>query len=281
MARLYILAALLLLGGCADASPTEPEQSDASLSDSNAEVVPDAGPVVDAGSALACSDGFDSGLGDPMVSFEATEDGRYCEVLVVRMQDDGTPLADVYNSLPFGSCPQELWEALDADVIKQDFPDALLVMLNGPRYFLMQDLFDTPMGADNPQVHEFGGITMVKMATVAPDMDMLASQSGYTPVTVNRDNTWRFRAGVRVHELVDAEGNVYVMQSFSQIVDSELTYEDLESLGGRLNLPEGWSYRVRMLESSLDVQADGTATVVQDELQNTYQWRSDCQISPQ
>ena len=22
----------------------------------------------------------------------------------------------------------------------------------GPRYFLMQDLFDTPMGADNPQV---------------------------------------------------------------------------------------------------------------------------------
>ena len=71
------------------------------------------------------------------------------------------------------------------------------------------------------------------------------------------------------------------MQSFSQIVDSELMYEDLETLGGHLNLPEGWNYRVRMLESSLDVQADGTATVVQDELQNTYQWRSDCQISPQ
>ena len=53
-------------------------------------------------------------------SFETMEDGRYCEVLVVRMQDD--PLADVYNSLPFGSCPQELWEALDADVIKQDLP---------------------------------------------------------------------------------------------------------------------------------------------------------------
>ena len=75
-----------------------------------------------------------------------------------------------------------------------------------------------------------------------------------------------------MHELIDTEGNVYTMQSFSRIVDEALSYEDLETLGDRLSLPDGWRYRVRMLEEDLDVQAIGTATVLQDELQNTYQW---------
>ena len=95
---------------------------------------------------------------------------------------------------------------------------------------------------------------------------------------MNRDNTWRFTAGNRVHELIDTEGNVYIMQSFSRIVDEALSFEDLETLDERLSMPEGWRYRVRMLEVDLDVQAIDTATVLQDELKNTYQWRSDCQI---
>ena len=86
---------------------------------------------------------------------------------------------------------------------------------------------------------------MVKAATVEINP---AAQTGYTPITVNRDNTWRFEAGNRVHELIDTEGNVYTMQSFSRIVDEALSYEDLETLGDRLSLPDGWRYRVRMLE---------------------------------
>ena len=116
---------------------------------------------------------------------------------------------------------------------------------------------------------------MVKATTVVADA---IGQDSYTPTTVNRDNTWRFEAGNRVHELIDDEGNIYIMQSFAQIVDTELSHDDLETLGERLEMPEGWSYRTRILETDLDVQAVGTATVVQDELQNTYQWRSDCQI---
>ena len=69
------------------------------------------------------------------------------------------------------------------------------------------------------------------------------------------------------------------MQSFSQFVDTNLSYDDLEDLGERLALPAGWRYRTRMLDADLDVTADGTATVIQDELQNTYQLRSDCQIA--
>ena len=225
---------------------------------------------------LACTGGFDSGLTDPVQSFDNLEEGRYCEVLVIYAQEDGTLLGDVYNSLAFGSCPQEIWDTLDANTIQEDFPDALFVMLNGPRYFVLQHLMDSPSQAQSPVLHDFGGILMAKAVTVVADMK---AQSGYKPVTVNRDNTWRFEKGNRVHELIDADGDIYTMQSFARIVDKDLSYDDLETLGDRLTLPEGWSYRTRILDIDLDVQAVGTATVLQDELKNTYQWRSDCQIT--
>ena len=47
--------------------------------------------------------------------------------------------------------------------------------------------------------------------------------------------------------------------------------DDLAALGSRLSLPEGWTYGVRTLETELTVLSDGLATVVQDELRNTYQ----------
>jgi hypothetical protein len=45
----------------------------------------------------------------------------------------------------------------------------------------------------------------------------------------------------------------------------------LVNLGERLALPEGWSYRTRVLETELVVDTSETlATVVQDEFENTY-----------
>ena len=40
----------------------------------------------------ACIDGNDSGLTDPQNSIPTLEDGRYCEVIVVYMSDDGIVL---------------------------------------------------------------------------------------------------------------------------------------------------------------------------------------------
>ena len=269
--RLLGLSIIFALGlsGCADTTSSTPDNNTQGSSDETPTETTDTTAETE-----ACIDGNDSGLTDPQNSIPTLEDGRYCEVLVVYMSDDGIMLGDVWNSLALGTCPQELWDELDTATIAADFPDALLIQLNGPRYFLMQHLMDAPSQLE-VTVHDFGGIAMVKAATVEVNP---AAQNGYTPITVNRDNTWRFEAGNRVHELIDTEGNVYTMQSFSRIVDEALSYEDLETLGDRLSLPDGWRYRVRMLDEDLDVQAIGTATVLQDELQNTYQWRADCQI---
>ena len=60
------------------------------------------------------------------------------------------------------------------------------------------------------------------------------------------------------------------MQSYARIVDPNLSEGDLPGLGARLALPTGWTYQARTLTASLVVSTPGEATVVQDELQNTY-----------
>ena len=45
----------------------------------------------------------------------------------------------------------------------------------------------------------------------------------------------------------------------------------MPTLGERLALPDGWSYRTRILDAELVVDTTSTmATVIQDELENTY-----------
>jgi hypothetical protein len=80
-----------------------------------------------------------------------------------------------------------------------------------------------------------------------------------------------FDAGKPVHELVDPGGIAYVMRAYCVGVDPTLTEGDLGALGERLALPEGWSFRTRVLDEELVVDTTATiATVVQDELENTY-----------
>ena len=69
-------------------------------------------------------------------------------------------------------------------------------------------------------------------------------------------------------------GDVYVMQAYAQIEDPSLTIGKLRSLGARLDLPPGWRYRSRVLHRPLALGANGAATIIQDELQNTYQLAS-------
>ena len=95
--------------------------------------------------------------------------------------------------------------------------------------------------------------------------------STYTERTILRDNQWRWRANRRVYELISDEGAVYMMQAYSQIVDPAQRRDSLAALGDRLELPEGWSFRTRKLERPFVLDAGGAATIIQDELQNTYQ----------
>lgn len=196
---------------------------------------------------------------------------RYGEVLAVylRDNDDGTQRieAEVYGTQLLNDCPQDLWDGLDAEAIAADL-GAFLVKLNGPRYWVLDGL-GTKTAPVEPVFHDFNGITMRRIAVV--ELGDNPAQVPYTERHVNRGAVFFFDAGKRVYELVRPDGVAYVMQAYCVGVDPSLTEDALAALGERLALPEGWTYRTRVLDTELVVDTSATiATVIQDELENTY-----------
>ena len=191
---------------------------------------------------------------------------RYGEVLAVYLRDTGLE-AEVYGTQMLNDCPQELWETLDADAIAKDM-GAVFVKLNGPRYWLLDGL-GSKVAVVDPVFKDFNGIQMRRIATIPLGADFASGP--YVARNVNRGAVFFFDAGKTVYELVDPDGRAYVLQARCVGVDQGMTEESLATLGERLALPEGWTYRTRVLESELVIDTSATlATVVQDEFENTY-----------
>ena len=124
------------------------------------------------------------------------------------------------------------------------------------------------------EIFDFGGLQMRRLATVPLPLTSLLGglrRQPYTEQPVRRTTVYGWDQGREVYELVAPDGTTYVMQSYSLQVDPTLTEADLPTLGARLQLPEGWRYRVRRLEEEWSLAVDGEARVVQDELENSYQ----------
>lgn len=222
--------------------------------------------------ALGCSDddGISAGAdAAPGSMFDA----RYCEVFLISVQGANATI-EVYNTVGLNLCPASQWDAMDTAQIKAEHK-VFMAMLNGPRHWTMDGVKGG--SSASAKVATFGGMQMRKVAeikgTVADLAKMQAGAKPYTSATVLRDNTWVFNAGREVYELTGPDGKTYTMQSYSQQVDKTLSAKDLPGLGARLKLPAGWSYRARKLTVTLEIKATGKATVLQDELKNTYQLR--------
>jgi hypothetical protein len=193
---------------------------------------------------------------------------RYCEVLAGGRSGLGISL-DVYNTIGLSDCPQESWELLDANRLQEELK-VDRVKLNGPRYWTL-DAIENARLIDRA-TRTFGTLPMRKAGILELSFaDVSSMGKPYVPHTVRRDTTFLFQSGKPVRELVDPRGRVFVMQSYS-VQSVPQTEESLASLGDRLHLPPGWSFRSRVLTADLRVLAvGGHATVIQDENGNTYQ----------
>ncbi|MFL0277908.1 hypothetical protein [Mycobacterium sp. SMC-19] len=193
---------------------------------------------------------------------------RYGEVLLVEIGESG-PRASVYNTFPLNDCPEQLWSALDPQAIATE-NGAAAALLNGPRYWLMNTIEKAPQGPR--ETKSFGGIEMIKQAQVA-----LSSMNPgpYTVNEVSRHAVFIFDAGEQVYELIDPGGRRWVMQTWSQVVDANLSRADLAGLTDRLKLPPGWAYQARVLDTALQVDTTTeVARVLQDDLTNSYSLES-------
>ena len=185
-------------------------------------------------------------------------------------EKDGHFDAIVYNTLGFGSCPKELFEAIDVDKLAAD-SGADRAWKNPRRYWMMDRLIIDIAGEPAElQGVKFNLLAKMQMpAGFDPQRDQ--SAFAYQPTQIHRVNTYEFRAGRPVFLLRAPDGVTWVMQTYTDHVDPTLTESDLPQLGARLALPEGWQFKAATLEKDLTITTTGVADVMPDDLANMYQ----------
>lgn len=194
---------------------------------------------------------------------------RYCEIIPFTLSP-GIVTAHVYNTLGWNDCPADQWDALTEQQVNLEF-GSFASTLNGPRFWVIDHLEGGGATAAG-EVFTFGGIKMSLRAKLeTPVGEPLVGEEYYVPNQVQRETRYTFRRDEPTFQLIDPEGHVYVMQSYARILDPNLRYGDLRSLGSRLALPAGWSYRTRTYDHPTTITANGLAYVVNDDLAGSYQ----------
>ena len=196
-------------------------------------------------------------------------DVRYCEVIPSVVTETITTTY-VYNTLGFNRCPRRQWSQITEDLVNREF-GSQSAQLNGPRHWVMDEIIASGTSTTG-ETFTFGTIEMGLRATiVTPTGAPTVGQQFYVPNQVQRDTIFVYKAGQPIFILTDPDGNEYIMQSYAQIVDPTLRYKDLPDLANELNLPPGWHYHTETLTQDLQMNSNGLATVVNDDLANSYQ----------
>jgi hypothetical protein len=189
---------------------------------------------------------------------EGLRGARYGEILLLR-SDGPNYRADVWNTMGFNDCPPEAFAELDAAAIAAEH-GAILALKNGPRHWVL-DAIEAQIRASAPTT-KFGTLEMFLAATI--DLGpSLPDPGGYVERRVARDTVFEWSAGTPLHEL----------HALSHAVDPSQTLASLPTLEQRLGTPSGWTFTTRSQDGALRLLSDdgGVATVIQDELANTYQ----------
>jgi haloalkane dehalogenase len=142
---------------------------------------------------------------------------RYCEVLVATRHGMSATAA-VYNTLGLNDCPADKWAALNSDTLKKEW-GATAVILNGPRYFVM----DRNALRNPGEVKTFEGLEARFLAQL--EIKTRQKRTPYTENLVERGTQYVYERGKNVYELVSPDGHIYVMQSYSEEIDKSLNEE--------------------------------------------------------
>jgi hypothetical protein len=199
----------------------------------------------------------------------------YCEVWLFKGSPE-TGIAGVYyNTSDFNNkadkkntCPADMWAKITVPDLMSQY-DVIAAFKNGPRGWTM-DWIELPVG----QVVSFDGLKTRWMGQGELPKGVTLQEAHmvpYKPLQSHRKSAMHFDKGKPVFIVEDPEGTPWVMQAWGQLVDTNLTYDGLKDLAGRLKLPDGWKYRVVTLDKDLVISTpQGYTWIVQDDLQNTY-----------
>ncbi|REK21583.1 MAG: hypothetical protein DWQ41_21195 [Planctomycetota bacterium] len=179
---------------------------------------------------------------------------QYCE-LVFNYGEKGS---DIYSTSPLAKADLDWWENLDVEALAKEF-GAESVYKNGPQWWSMDEV-----GVMASQPVPVAGVDMVFGAHLPPGTLKIAKYTVFSPAKF-QDLVWK--AGKPVYQLVDPDGYVYVLQGH------KVPEKELAALGERFQkLPEGWAYRVQVLDEDLVMNLTPKEPIpsVQDEFDQIY-----------
>ena len=224
----------------------------------------------------------DEGAATTVKDFDNVRGLRFCEVFLIGGNAITKNLkAAVYNTTGLNyrddglnSCPDDLVDGLDLAAYKKDY-NVLAVYLNKPRFWVYDHL-KVPVGP----VREFNGLKGYWMGLGLIPKGANVKKAGwltYRKSPIERKTAITFNKGKPAFILDDPEGKPWLMKAFRDSYGQ--TYESLAMLGQRYKrLPAGWKFRVAELDRDLVLapsKAGGTATVMQDEFENTFDYLGD------
>jgi len=203
---------------------------------------------------------------------------EFCEVFLISGKPPNLE-ATFYNTMGLNdaarnqSCPSDKWAALDPKATAAQYHvDA--VFKNGPHAWVVDRLTAYKREGYAGKTLDFGGIKAFFAGVVQLPPGTLQEKpgsGGYKPTTVKRQTQYEYFKGHPIFILDDPDGKPWIMQAYSRMVDPTLTLEKLSNLGSELKLAPGWKFRVVTLDKNLTVHpVDGTAKIVQDDLEDTY-----------
>jgi hypothetical protein len=190
---------------------------------------------------------------------------RYCEIFAVsNPTSEGFPVT-IYNTIGLNDCPAATWDAIDFEAIRTS-EGLLAAVPNGPRRWVI----DAVRGRTTGEARDVGGLMMRPVASL---VTTTLTPQPFTETKIARTNSWVFRKGRKIHELVSPSGSRYVMQAYTRTVDPGLNPKTLPAVGSNplAALPTGWKFRTRQLKRELVVKSNGMATIVRDGLRSVYQ----------
>ena len=104
-----------------------------------------------------------------------------------------------------------------------------------------------------------------RIIAVTHDGRFIGNVAGHlvVEVQVERDTYLVFKSGMRVHELTDPEGNVFVLIAHHVDPDNwqAVDFQSADALA-YLTAPEGWAYSTRILDEDLELDSDNSNGVV-------------------
>ncbi len=179
---------------------------------------------------------------------------QYCE-LVFNYGDKGS---DIYSTSPLAKANLDWWDKLDVEALAKEL-GAESVYKNGPQWWSMDEV-----GVMASKPVPVAGVDMVFGAHLPPGTLKIAKYTVFSPAKF-QNLAWK--AGKPVYQLVDPDGDVYVLQG------QKVPKESIATLGERFEqLPQGWKYRVKVLEKDLVMKLTPNAPIpsVQDEFDQIY-----------